>query len=1022
MKGPNLSAWALKHQQMVIYLMVVLTIAGVLSYRNLGRAEDPDFTMKVMVVRTLWPGATALQVEQELTERLEKKLQETPWIDIVRSASKAGDSTIFVLLKDYTPKTEVPEAWRQVRKKLDDIRATLPAGVQGPFPNDDFGDVQINIFALTGDGFDLAQLRRYADKVALELKRVPDVKRVELIGVQEEKIYLDAQPARLASLGISPTQIGDALQKQNVITPAGFIDTTTDRIRLRVSGSYDQLDQIRNTDLLVNGQHFRLGDIVKVSRGLSDPPSARMRVGGQPAIGIGIIMDKGGNVIHLGEHLDAAMTVIKAGLPVGVEVKVVANQSEVVKGSISLFEDSLAEAVLIVLAVSFLSLGWRTGTVVALSIPLVLAITFFMMKLFGIDLQRISLGALVIALGLLVDDAIIAVEMMVVKMEQGWDRFKAATFAYTSTAFPMLTGTLITAAAFTPVGFSKSAASEYTFSIFAVVTIALLVSWVVAVVFTPYLGYRLLDPKKLQLKAQQHGEDIYNTPFYRHFRALVVGCLRHRWWVIGGTVGIFVLAMVAFNVGVQKQFFPASSRDELIVDVWLPQGASLKATEAETRRIEQVLAKDPNVRSYASYVGNGSPRFFLSLDLRLFSDNYAQVVIVTKGLSEREELKHKLEDLFTSAAGGFTHIHARVSRLENGPPTGYPVQFRVMGEDVEKVRVIAAKVADLMRANGHLQDVSFDWNEKVKAIRVEVNQDRARQLGLSSQDISQALQGWLQGVPLTQFREKDQLIDVMWRGADVGQQQLDKLLDLDIPLSNGKHVQLAQVAKLVPTLEEGLIWRRNRLPNMSVLGDMADKTQPATATAQMEKVLAPLRASLPTGYRIETGGSVEESAKGETAIKAVVPLTLVGIITLLMIQLQNISRTIIVLLTAPLGLIGVALALLVFQVPFGFVANLGFIALAGMIMRNSVILVDQIRQDEADGKSRWDAIVGSTVRRFRPITLTAAAAILAMIPLTRQVFWGPMAVSIMGGLVVATLLTCLFLPALYAAWFRVKEA
>ena len=894
-------------------------------------------------------------------------------------------------------------------------------GCKRPFPNDDFGDVQINIFALTGDGFDLAQLRAYADKIALELKRVPDVKRIEMIGVQEEKIYLDVQPNRLASLGISPTQISSALQKQNIIAPSGFVDTDSDRVRLRVTGSFDHVDQVRNTDLLVNGQHFRLGDIAKVSRGLADPPSPRMRVGGQPAIGIGVVMDKGGNVIHLGENLQAAMSVIKAGLPVGVDVHIVANQSDVVKGSISLFEDSLAEAVLIVLAVSFLSLGWRTGTVVALSIPLVLAITFFMMKLFGIDLQRISLGALVIALGLLVDDAIIAVEMMVVKMEQGWDRFKAATFAYTSTAFPMLTGTLITAAAFTPVGFSKSAASEYTFSIFAVVTIALMVSWVVAVVFTPYLGYRLLDPKKLQLKAQQHGEDIYNTPFYRRFRALIEGCLRHRWWVIGGTIAIFVLAMVAFNVGVQKQFFPASSRNELIVDVWLPQGASLKATETETNRIEQILAKDANVASYSSYVGNGAPRFFLSLDVRLFSDSYAQIVIITKGLSEREALKHKLENAFTSAEGGFTHIHARVSRLENGPPTGYPLQFRVMGEDVEKVRVIAAKVADLMRANGHLQDVSFDWNEKVKSIRVEVNQDRARQLGTSSQEISMALQGWLQGVPLTQFREGDQLIDVVWRGADVGQRQLDNLLDLDISLPNGKHVQLAQVAKLVPELEEGLIWRRNRLPNMTVLGDMADKTQPATATAQMNKALEPIRASLPTGYRIETGGSVEESAKGETAIKAVVPLMLVGVITLLMIQLQNISRTIIVLLTAPLGLIGVALALMVFQVPFGFVANLGFIALAGMIMRNSVILVDQIRQDEEDGKSRWEAIVGSTVRRFRPIMLTAAAAILAMIPLTRQVFWGPMAVSIMGGLVVATLLTCLFLPALYAAWFRVRE-
>jgi multidrug efflux pump len=1017
MKAPNLSAWALKHQQMVIYLMVVLTIAGVLSYRSLGRAEDPDFTMKVMVVRTLWPGATAQQVELELTEKIEKKLQETPWIDIVRSASKPGDSTIFVLLKDYTPKTEVPEAWRQVRKKLDDIRMTLPEGVQGPFPNDDFGDVQINIFALTGDGFDLAQLRRYADRMALELKRVPDVKRVELIGVQEEKIYLEADPIRLASLGISPLQIRDALQKQNAVAPAGFIDTASDRVRMRVTGGLEGVEALRNTELQLNGQHFRLGDIVQVKRGLSDPPSARMRVGGQPAIGIGIIMAKGGNVIDLGENLRAAMKTLQAGLPVGVDVHTVADQSDVVKGSISLFENSLTEAVLIVLAVSFLSLGWRTGMVVALSIPLVLAITFFLMKIFGIDLQRISLGALVIALGLLVDDAIIAVEMMVVKMEQGWDRFKAATFAYTSTAFPMLTGTLITAAAFTPVGFSKSSASEYTFSIFAVVTIALLVSWLVAVVFTPYLGYRLLDPAKLVAKAQRHSSDIYDTPFYRRFRAVVEGCLRHRWWVIVGTVGIFALAMVAFNVGVQKQFFPASSRTELLIDVWLPQGASLKATESETHRIEQILAKDPNVRSYASYVGNGAPRFFLSLDLRLFSDNYAQVVIVTKGLDEREVVKHKLESLFTSAR--FNHIHARVSRLENGPPIGYPVQFRVQGEDVEQVRVIAGKVADMMRANGHLQDVSFDWNEKVKAVRIEVNQERARQLGTSSQEISQALQGWLNGIPLTQYRERDQLIDVVWRGSDTP--SLDHLLDLDLPLPNGKHVVLAQVAKLVPTLEEGLIWRRNRLPSMSVLGDMADKTQPATATAQMEKVLEPLRASLPNGYRIETGGSVEESAKGETAIKAVVPLMLVGVITLLMIQLQNISRTIIVLLTAPLGLIGVALALMVFQVPFGFVANLGFIALAGMIMRNSVILVDQIRQDEEDGKSRWEAIVGSTVRRFRPIMLTAAAAILAMIPLTRQVFWGPMAVSIMGGLVVATLLTCLFLPALYAAWFRVKE-
>jgi multidrug efflux pump len=1036
MKGPNLSAWSLTHQQMVLYLIIVLMTAGVISYLNLGRAEDPDFTFKVMVVRTLWPGATAKEVELELTERIEKKLQETPWVDVLRSASKPGESLVFVILKDYTPKPEVPEAWRQVRKKLDDIRDTLPTGVQGPYPNDEFGDVLINIFALTGDGFDLSALRRYADRIALDLKQVPDVKRVELIGVQEEKIYVDVSPNRLASLGITPKQVAEVLQKQNSVNPAGFVETDSDRIRLRVTGAFDSVAQVRNADLLANGRHFRLGDIARVSRGLADPPSPRMHIGGQPAIGIGVIMDKGGNVIDLGKNLQQAMNKISAELPAGVDVHIVANQPEVVKGSITLFEHSLSEAVLIVLAVSFLSLGWRTGTVVALSIPLVLAITFFMMKLFGIDLQRISLGALVIALGLLVDDAIIAVEMMVVKMEQGWDRFKAATFAYTSTAFPMLTGTLITAAAFTPVGFSKSAASEYTISIFQVVTIALLVSWIVAVVFTPYLGYKLLDPEKLVAKAQRHGADVYGTPFYRRLRAVVEWCLRNRWKVILATILIFVLSIVSFGKFVQKQFFPAASRLELMVEVWLPQGASLKATEHEVERIEKLLKNDPDIAYSSSYIGNGAPRYFLSLDQQLFADNFAQFAIVSKGLKEREEIKRRLEERF--AAPDFSHLRLRVSRLENGPPVGYPVQFRVMGEDLTRLREISEQVATMMRANEHLQNVNFDWNEKIKSVRIEVNQDRAQQLGTSSQEISQALRGWLNGVAMTQYREGDQLIDVVWRGggscetqpakpSDCGRgfgesRSLDRLPDLDIPLPGGKHVPLAQVAKLVPVLEEGIIWRRNRLPTMTVRADMADETlQPATISTQLNKQLDGLRAKLPTGYRIEMGGSIEESAKGQTAIMKVMPLMLVGVITLLMIQLQSISRTVIVFLSAPLGLIGVTMALLIFRVPFGFVANLGFIALAGMIMRNAVILVDQIRQDEEDGKTQWQAIVSSTVRRFRPIMLTASAAILAMIPLTRQVFWGPMAVSIMGGLVIATLLTCFFLPALYAAWFKVKE-
>ncbi len=1010
MRGPNLSAWALNHQQMVLYLIIVLMSAGIFSYFSLGRAEDPDFTFKVMAVRTLWPGANASMVEQELTERIEKKLQETLWVDVLRSASKPGESMVFIALKDYTPKAEVPEAWRQVRRKLDDIRHELPPGIQGPFPNDEFGDVDVNIFALTGDGIGLADLRRYADRIAIDLKRVPDVRRIELIGVQDEKIYLDADPARLASFGITPSGIGAALAQQNAILPSGFVETGSDRVWLRTSGEFNSVEKIRNADILVNGKHMHLGDIVNVSRGYSDPPSPKMRVGGKPAIGIGVVMDKGGDVIRLGENMKSAMKLEMAGLPVGVDVHVVANQSDVVKGSISLFQDSLGEAILIVLAVSFLSLGLRTGTVVAFSIPLVLAITFLMMKIFGIDLQRISLGALVIALGLLVDDAIIAVEMMVVKMEQGWDRFKAATFAYTSTAFPMLTGTLITAAAFTPVGFSKSAASEYTFSIFAVVTIALLVSWGVAVIFTPYLGFKLLDSARLRA----HEGDVYGTPFYKSFRRLLTWCLRNRWTVIAITLLVFVLSVIAFGKGVQKQFFPSASRLELLVDLTLPQGASLKSTEHEVERVEDLLKADARVDSYSCYVGNSTPRFFLSLDMKLYSDNFAQCVVLTRSVGAREALKQDLEKKLSD--GGYVHAH--VSRLENGPPVGYPVQFRISGTDLDQVRSIAAKVSALMRANPHLQDVSYDWNEKIKGVKIKVDQDVAHKLGTSSSDIEQALQGWLNGQVLTQYREKDQLIDVMWRG---NARSLDRIMELDIPLPSGGHVPLAQVARLVPELEEGVIWRRNRIPTMTVLADMADSTQPATVSAQIDRQLEELRSRLPAGYRIEMGGSVEESAKGEHAIMAVMPLMLIGVVTLLMVQLQSISRTVIVLFTAPLGMIGVTAALLIFRVPFGFVANLGFIALAGMIMRNSVILVDQIRQDEEDGKSGWEAIIGSTVRRFRPITLTAAAAILAMIPLTRQVFWGPMAVTIMGGLVVATLLTCLFLPALYAAWFRVRE-
>jgi len=1019
----NLSAWALEHPSMVLYLMIVLMVAGALSFFKLGRAEDPDFTFKAMVIRTMWPGATAREVEQEVTERIEKKLSETPWIDVVQSTSRAGESLVFVILKDYAPKAEVPEAWRQVRKKLDDIRHTLPAGVQGPFPNDEFGDVQVMIFGLTGDGYDLADLRREADRIARELKAVPNVKKAELIGVQDEKVYIETSPTRLAALGLTPQQVFDALQRQNAMVPAGFVETATDRVRLRVTGPFDAVEKIREADLAVGGRHFRLGDIATIRRGFAEPPAPRMRVAGKDAVGIGVVMSKGGDVIALGDALKARLERLKADLPAGIDVHVVADQPQIVRTSLDLFLSSLAEAIAIVLAVSFFSLGVRTGTVVALSIPLVLAITFLMMRIFGIDLQRISLGALVIALGLLVDDAIIAAEMMVVKMEQGWDRFKAATFAYRSTAFPMLTGTLITAAGFTPVGFARSAAGEYTFSIFAVVSIALIVSWIVAVVFTPYLGYRLLDAEKLRKYGADHHGDIYDTPFYRRFRALVVWCLRHRRLVMAATAVLFVLSLAAFNKGVQKQFFPASSRPELLIELWLPQSASLKATEAAAAKVDALLAGDPAVAAVSAYIGNGAPRFYLPLDQQLYADNFAQFVVVARGLEEREDLRRRLIERFDDGDGSWTGLRARVLRLENGPPVGFPVQFRVMGENLEELRRIAGEVATIMRAQPQLREVHLDWDEKSRAVRVEIDQDRARLLGVTSQDVSLALQGWLVRATVTQFREGDQLIDVVWRAGEPGRdlRTLDRLPDLDIVTGGGRHVPLSQVAKLVPTLEDGMIKRRDRLPTISVRADIVGGMQAATISHALDPQFDALRAQLPPGFRIEMGGSVEESAKGEASIKAVMPVMLVLVVTLLMIQLQSMGRAFMVLLTAPLGLIGVALALLVFQAPYGFVANLGVIALMGMILRNSVILVDQIRQDELAGKSTWEAIVGSTVRRFRPIVLTAAAAIMAMIPLTRQVFWGPMAVAIMGGLVIATALTCLFLPALYAAWYKVKE-
>ena len=1015
-KSFNLSEWALAHQQLVLYFIVALLVSGVLAYGNLGQAEDPEFTIKVVVVSTLWPGASAEEVELQITEKLEKKLQETPWLDHVRSYSRPGQSVIFVLLKDYTPPKSVPEVWYQVRKKLGDVRQTLPRGAQGPFVNDEFGDTFGTIYAFTADGFSYAQMKEHAERARLELLRVPDVAKVELLGEQPEKIYIEISHKKLATLGIDPLQIFNLLDAQNAMTAAGSVETASDRIYLRVSSDFTSVEKIREIGIRANNRQFRLGDVAHVYRGYADPPSQKMRFKGQDAIGIAVSMAKGGDIIALGKHLAPVIDGIRANLPLGLDLHSVADQPTVVKRSVREFMRTLLEAVAIVLVVSFVSLGFRTGVVVALCIPLVLAVTFLFMKMFGIDLQRISLGALIIALGLLVDDAIIAVEMMVNKMEQGWDRVRAASFAYTSTAFPMLTGTLVTAAGFLPVGFAKSSAGEYTFSIFAVVTIALLVSWVVAVIFTPYIGYKILP--NYQVHPDTHEDAVYQKKFYLIFRGLVTWCVRFRKTVMLLTALLFAAALVGFAL-VEQQFFPSSNRPELLVDLALPEGSSMRATQAEVAKMEKILANDPDIEHQSVYVGAGAPRFYLPLDIQLPNPAFAQFVVLTKNNDARERVFKRVRDALDR---DFPMVRGRVNRLENGPPVGYPIQFRVSGADPQTVKSIADQAAAVVRGNSHVFNVHLDWNERAKVVKLNVDQDKARALNISSAQLSAVLNSILTGYSVTFFREGDKLIEVLARAEAAERMDIGALGDYNIPLTGGRSVPLSQLATISYELEDGVVWRRNRLPTVTVRGDIQGHIQAPVVTSQINPLLAPLREKLPAGYRIDVGGAVEESAKGQDSVAAVMPVMIFVTITLLMIQLQSISRTFLVLLTAPLGLIGATFFLLLFNIPFGFVAMLGVIALSGMIMRNSVILVDQIEQDIAAGKLPWEAIIGSTVRRFRPIMLTAAAAILAMIPLTRSDFWGPMAVAIMGGLLFATVLTLTFLPALYAGWFRVKEA
>ncbi|WP_313228928.1 efflux RND transporter permease subunit [Stenotrophomonas acidaminiphila] len=1047
MRRFNLSEWALGNRALVLFMMIALAVIGAWSYKHLGQSEDPPFTFKAMVVQTAWPGATAEQVSRQVTEPIEKALMNTGQFEFIQSYSRPGESQVIFMARDSMRSKDVPELFYQVRKKVGDIRSQLPAEVVGPFFNDEFGDTFGNIYALTGKGFDYALMRDYADRIQLELQRVADVGKVDLLGLQDEKVWIELSNTKLATLGVSLQQVQQALADQNAVTPASWFETGSDRVQLRVTGQFQSVEDIAAFPIRAGDRTVRLGDIAQVKRGFADPASPKMRFMGEDAIGIAVAMKDGGDILKLGKTLDDAFARLQKTLPAGMELRKVSDQPHAVEDSVGEFVKVLTEAVVIVLLVSFFSLGWRTGLVVAVSIPLVLAMTFFVMHQFDIGLHKISLGALVLALGLLVDDAIIAVEMMATKMEQGYDRLRAASFAWESTAFPMLTGTLITAAGFLPIATAASSTGEYTRSLFQVVTIALVVSWIAAVLFIPYLGDKMLPdlhnpqpPRPGSLAGRwhalrlrwadrnpalanlirprqlEHDHDPYKSAFYQRFRRFLDACLRRRWLVIFATTGLFVFSLAMFRF-VPQQFFPDSTRPELMVDIELAEGASLAATQAQAHKLEALLKQRQDIANYVGYVGSGSPRFYLPLDQQLPATNFAQFVVLAQDIHAREAVR---DWLLKEVVPRFTDVQLRVTRLENGPPVGYPVQFRVSGEHIDRVQAIAREVAAKVRQNPHVANVNLNWSEPSKVVRLVVDQERARALGVSSAQIAHFLSSSLSGMQVSTYREGNRQIGMLLRGPDDERARLDMLASLAIPTPSGTAVPLAQVARLEYVFEDGIIWHRNRLPTVTVRADIADGLLPPEVTGQILPTLDGIRAALPDGYLLEVGGTVEDSARGQNSIKAGMPLFLIVVVTLLMLQLRSFSRAAMVLVTAPLGIIGATLFLLIFRVPFGFVALLGTIALAGMIMRNSVILVDQIQQDIDAGHDRWHAIIDATVRRFRPIVLTALAAVLAMIPLSRSAFYGSMAISIMGGLIVGTVLTLVFLPALYAAWFRVR--
>jgi multidrug efflux pump subunit AcrB len=1039
----NLSKWALDHAAFTRYLMVVLMLLGLAAYFQLGQDEDPPFTFRAMVVRTYWPGATAQQVAEQVTDKLERTLQEVPYADKIRSYSKPGESQIIFQIKDSSKAAEVANVWYSVRKKIGDMRGTLPGNIQGPFFNDEFGDVFGVIYALESDGFNYAELKTFADDVRQNLLRVPDVAKVELFGAQDEKLFIEISQKRLAQLGLDMNQVLAQLGQQNAVESAGTMQTPMDVLQVRVGGQFNSIDELKAMPIRGAGfgqgnsagsSQLKLGDIAEIKRGYMDPPSIKVRHQGREVIALGVSMAKGGDIIALGKSLSAALVGIEKTLPAGVKLVQLQDQPKSVAKSVNEFVSVLIEAVVIVLAVSFIALGFhrrpgihplykrwyidmRPGLVVGITIPLVLAVTFLAMNYFGIGLHKISLGSLIIALGLLVDDAIIAVEMMVRKMEEGYDKVRAATFAYEVTAMPMLTGTLITAAGFLPIGMARSTVGEYTYAIFAVTVIALVLSWLVSVYFVPYLGTLLLKAKPVAAEHHEH----FDTPFYNTFRRAVTWCVSHRWITIGATVLTFALGIVGMGQ-VQQQFFPDSSRPEVLVDIWFPEGTSFAANQAVTQRLEARLLTEAGVDTVSTWIGSGVPRFYLPLDQVFPQSNVSQFIVVPKDLKVRESLRVKLPAMLATE---FPEVRGRVKLLPNGPPVPFPVSFRVVGPDPLVLRERADEVKALMRASPNTRGVNDNWNESVKVLRLEVDQSKARALGVSSQSIAQASRTLLAGSNVGQFREGDKLIDIVLRQPLDERNAITDIGNAYLPTASGRSIPLTQIAKPTFTWEPGVMWRENRDYAITAQSDIVEGLQGATVTQELlpslKKLEALWQAAGKTGYRIEVAGAVEESSKGSSSIAAGVPIMLFITFTLLMLQLHSFSRAMLVFLTGPMGIAGVAGALLLLNRPFGFVALLGVIALMGMIQRNSVILIDQIEQDRASGVPAWDAIIESTVRRARPIVLTAAAAVLAMIPLSRSVFWGPMAVAIMGGLIVATVLTLLALPAMYAAWFKIKQ-